>query len=187
MQNPSLSGGFSHAAHQSAHAFRAAMRAMAQPGQIYGISGSVPPAPMSVAAGTLILTLCDPGTPLYLAGDYDQPVVRDWITFHTGAPISGPLDCAFAVGTWAGLLPLTAYRSGTAEYPDRSATVIVEMLELSATGATLRGPGIKATAMLSLPDLAPFQANARIYPLGLDFYFTAGEQLAALPRTTQVS
>lgn len=186
MQNVALGSSFTHPAHQSAHAFRAAMGAMARPGQIHDIAGAVPAAPLSVAAGTLILTLCDPGTPVYLAGDYDCAPLRDWLTFHTGAPFSGPQNCAFAVGSWAGLMPLSAYPTGTPEYPDRSATLIVELPALVAQGATLRGPGIKASASLSLPDSAAFQANAQLYPLGLDFFFTAGAKVAALPRTTRV-
>lgn len=181
-----LGGGFTAAAHQSAHAFRAAMQAMARPGLIVDIGGAVPPAPLSIAAGTLILTLCDPGTPLFLASDHDCNAVRDWVTFHTGAPLTGAATCSFAVGTWQALLPLGAYPIGTPEYPDRSATLIVEMPQLSATGPILRGPGIKDSAALSLPDIAAFQANARTFPLGLDFYFTAGARMAALPRTTQV-
>jgi alpha-D-ribose 1-methylphosphonate 5-triphosphate synthase subunit PhnH len=50
----------------------------------------------------------------------------------------------------------------------------------------LRGPGIKDTAALQLPEIRAFQDNAKLFPLGLDFYFTAGDQLAALPRTTKV-
>ena len=181
-----LGGGFTAAAHQSAHAFRAAMQAMARPGLIVDIGGAVPPAPLSIAAGTLILTLCDPGTPLFLAGDHDCIGVRDWVTFHTGAPLTGPVECSFAVGLWLALLPLGDYPIGSPEYPDRSATLIVEMPQLSATGPILRGPGIKDSAALSLPDIAAFQANTRAFPLGLDFYFTAGARMAALPRTTQV-
>ena len=149
-----LGGGFTAAAHQSAHAFRAAMQAMARPGLIVDIGGAVPPAPLSIAAGTLILTLCDPGTPLFLAGDHDCIGVRDWVTFHTGAPLTGAATCSFAVGTWQALLPLSAYPSGTPEYPDRSATLIIEMPLLSATGPILRGPGIKDSAALSVPDVA---------------------------------
>ena len=181
-----LSGGFTNAAHQSAHAFRTVMQAMARPGQIHQITGAAPPAPLSIAAGTLILTLCDPGTPVFLAGDHDCAAIRDWVTFHTGAPFSGPKDCSFAIGSWDALLPVSAYPIGTADYPDRSATLIVELPELSASGPTLRGPGIKDSAALSLPESAAFQANARAFPLGLDFYFTAGARLAALPRSTRV-
>lgn len=187
MPGVALGGGFRNAAHDSAHAFRAAMAAMARPGRIHDIAGATPPAPLGIAAGTLILTLCDPGTPLFLAGARDCAIVRDWVTFHTGAPFSGPASCAFAVGTWDALLPLQAYPAGTSEYPDRSATLIVELPDLTNVGATLHGPGIKDRAFLSLPDIAAFQTNARTYPLGLDFYFTAGVRLAALPRTTRVS
>ncbi|MEO0766502.1 MAG: phosphonate C-P lyase system protein PhnH, partial [Pseudomonadota bacterium] len=32
-----------------------------------------------------------------------------------------------------------------------------------------------------------FQRNAMLFPLGLDFMFTSGAQIAALPRSTKVS
>ncbi len=180
----SLSGGFAHASHDAAHAFRSMMEAMARPGTVWPLQGATPPAPLSVAAGTLILTLCDPQTPLHLAGACDTAAVRDWVTFHTGAPLCAPADCAFAVGTWADLGPLSAYLAGTPEYPDRSATLIVQ--GAGGTPARLTGPGIKDTAMMDLPDIAAMQANARLYPLGLDFYFTDGAQVRALPRSTKV-
>jgi alpha-D-ribose 1-methylphosphonate 5-triphosphate synthase subunit PhnH len=59
-----------------------------------------------VAAGTLILTLCDPDTGLHLAPSHDVPEVRAWIAFHTGAPLVARGQAAFAVGTWGALLPL---------------------------------------------------------------------------------
>ena len=181
-----LSGGFDDPATQAATAFRAVMEAMARPGQIEQITGALPPTPLSPAAGAVLLTLCDTETPLYLAGRCDTPALRDWLAFHIGAPLIGPADCAFAVGTWADLQPLTDYSIGTASYPDRSATLIVELDDLRAEGATLRGPGIQDTAALSLPEKAAFQANAAQFPLGLDFIFTSGQRLAALPRSTEV-
>ena len=48
--------------------FRAAMRAMARPGTIEMLGAARPPAPVSAAAGTLLLTLCDHDTGLHLAG-----------------------------------------------------------------------------------------------------------------------
>jgi alpha-D-ribose 1-methylphosphonate 5-triphosphate synthase subunit PhnH len=181
-----LQGGFADGPRDAAHAFRAAMGAMARPGTIHEIAGSVPPGPLSIAAGTLILTLCDPETPLYLAGALDRAEVRDWVTFHTGAPFAGPGDCAFAVGTWEALGPLSAYSQGTPEYPDRSATLIVEMARLEARGAVLHGPGIRDAAALNLPGAGAMAANAAQFPLGLDFFLTAGAQVAALPRSTRI-
>ena len=113
-------------------------------------------------------------------------MVRDWITFHTGAPLVERARASFALGPWQALLPLTDYPVGSAEYPDRSTTLIVEMPTLTQTGARLTGPGIETAAALSLPDIAAFQRNAALYPLGLDFLFTAGDHLAALPRSTRV-
>jgi alpha-D-ribose 1-methylphosphonate 5-triphosphate synthase subunit PhnH len=181
-----LDGGFADAPRDAAHAFRAAMDAMARPGRIARLQGASPPAPLSVAAGVLILTLCDPETPVHLAGAHDTAALRGWIAFHTGAPVVGRADAAFAVGTWEALLPLDGYRIGEAEYPDRSATLIVEMAGLAAEGATLTGPGIRDTARLTLPEAEAFRRNARLFPLGLDFFLTAGDRVAALPRTTRV-
>ncbi|MCV6585976.1 MAG: phosphonate C-P lyase system protein PhnH, partial [Marinibacterium sp.] len=47
-------------------------------------------------------------------------------------------------------------------------------------------PGIRTEAALSLPEAHQFQANATLFPCGLDFFFTSGVEAAALPRTTRV-
>jgi len=186
MDQISLSGGFAEPPQTAAMAFRAIMQAMARPGTIQDISGAVPPAPMSEAAGTVVMTLCDPDTGIFLAGRYHCAAVCDWIRFHTGAPVVAQQNATFVLGQWSDI-DLSALPTGTPEYPDRSATVIVEQPALVARGATLRGPGIKDTHTLNLPDQAAFQRNAALFPLGLDFIFASGTQIAALPRTTQVS
>ncbi|KEJ87892.1 phosphonate C-P lyase system protein PhnH [Sulfitobacter donghicola] len=186
MQSHILEGGFANAPVEASHAFRAVMTAMARPGEIVELSGAQPPAPLSPAAGAVLLTLCDPDTPVFLAPSHDTDDIRNWIIFHTGAPIATAQDAMFAVGVWADH-PLEAYSRGTAEYPDRAATLIVETDALANAGATLQGPGIKDQTALSLPETHAFQQNARLFPLGLDFIFTTGNRLAALPRTTRVS
>ena len=185
MQNAALEGGFTQAPQQSAIAFRAALNAMARPGRIETLSGATAPM-LSTAAATLLLTLCDPDTPIYLAGRFDSADLKDWLRFHTGAPIVGPEHSMFAVGDWASLNPLDRFPIGVPEYPDRSTTLIVECDALRDTGARLTGPGIEVQHHLSLPEVDAFQRNAQLFPLGLDFYFTADAQLAALPRTTKV-
>jgi alpha-D-ribose 1-methylphosphonate 5-triphosphate synthase subunit PhnH len=187
MDTQALTGGFADAPIAAAHAFRAAMEAMARPGSIQTLTGAAPPAPLSVAAGALILTLCDPETPVWLAPSHDVAALRDWIAFHTGAPLTTPESAMFAIGDWAGLTPITRFPIGTPEYPDRSATLIVEMPALVAEGARLTGPGIRDAAALSLPEVQAFHDNATLFPLGLDFYFTWRDRAAALPRTTKVS
>ncbi|NDW47736.1 phosphonate C-P lyase system protein PhnH [Ruegeria sp. PrR005] len=179
-------GGFRDAPVDAAHAFRAAMTAMARPGDIRRIAGAAPPAPLSVAAGTLLLTLCDPETRVHLGGAADNDAVRQWLSFHTGAPLCDAGEADFALGSWADLMPLSRYRIGTPEYPDRSATLIVECETLENVGAELSGPGIRDTARLSLPDAGALQGNAMLYPLGCDFFFTCGDRVAALPRSTTI-
>nr|WP_325248695.1 phosphonate C-P lyase system protein PhnH [Amylibacter sp.] len=186
MELSALSGGFDNAAHQSATAFRAIMNVMARPGVIETVTGAVPPKGLSIAAGSLLLTLCDPETNLHLAGDLDTKTIRDWLTFHTGAPIVPAAQADFAIGAWEDLMPLTQYAIGTDQYPDRSATLIVEMPELAQSCVTLTGPGIQTSTALSLPAIEPLQLNAALFPLGCDFFFTAGDQIAALPRTTKL-
>ncbi|MEX0305737.1 MAG: phosphonate C-P lyase system protein PhnH [Leisingera sp.] len=186
-ENTVYAGGFSNPPVAAAHAFRAAMNAMARPGQVQEISGATPPEGISAAAGSLLLTLCDPETGVFLAPDLDSQALRGWLTFHTGAPIVDAEQADFALGNWKALMPLSRFRIGTPEYPDRSATLIVEVPGFEAPNAVLSGPGIKGTARMQLPELAAFQNNAVLYPLGLDFFFTAGSQIAALPRSTQVA
>ncbi len=172
-----MEGGFHDQPRQSATAFRAALEAMARPGTIHTVTGAHPPA-LSVAAGVLLLTLADRTTGLWLAPSL--LAAREWITFHTGAVVVAPEQAQIAIGAWDDL-PLDALPLGQPDYPDRSATVIVEMPALTATGARLTGPGIRDSAHLSLPPIP-----AARFPLGLDYFLTCGDRLAALPRTTKV-
>jgi alpha-D-ribose 1-methylphosphonate 5-triphosphate synthase subunit PhnH len=97
----------------------------------------------------------------------------------------------FAVGRWEELLPLAGWPAGEPEYPDRAATLIVEV-EALAGGPVLElsGPGIDGRARLApvLPEGAAeaLRANAARVPRGLDFFFTAGGQVAGLPRSTRI-
>lgn len=186
MIDGALDGGFADPPVQSAHAFRAALEALSRPGAIRAVTGAQPPAPLSVAAGVLLLTLTDATTPLHLAGAADCAAVREWVTFHCGAPLVSPERAAFALGDWAALQPVARFAVGTPEFPDRAATLIVETPTLSAQGARLTGPGIRDAASLSLPEIAAFQSNHALYPLGFDCFFTCGDLLAGLPRSTRV-
>ncbi|RDW11844.1 phosphonate C-P lyase system protein PhnH [Paracoccus thiocyanatus] len=184
--NAILTGGFADPPTQSAHAFRALLEAMARPGRIFAVMGAEPPAPISVAAGVALLTLTDATTPLHLAGAADCEALRGWVGFHSGAPLVAADQAQFALGTWDALQPLSRFRIREPSYPDRSATLIVELNRLEAQGARLTGPGIETEARLSLPETAAFRANRALFPLGFDCILTCGARLAALPRSTNV-
>jgi len=184
--NAILTGGFADPPTQSAHAFRALLEAMARSGRMFAVMGAEPPAPISVAAGVALLTLTDATTPLHLAGAADCEALRGWIGFHTGAPLVAADQAQFALGSWDALHPLSRFRIGEPSYPDRSATLIVEMDRLTGHGPALTGPGIETATWLSLPETAAFRANRALFPLGFDTIFTSGDRIAALPRSTRV-
>ena len=187
LHDSALSGGFTDPAPQSARAFREVLQALSRPGQPREIEGAAPPAPLSQAGGTLALVLCDRTTPVLLAGAYDCDTLRDWLTFHTGAPLTqDPEAAVFALGDWAALQPLLAhFPLGTPEYPDRATTVIVDGAT-QGQPVTLSGPGLAAPLPFTLPQPAFFAENALQFPLGLDFFFTQSAQVTGLPRSTRI-
>jgi alpha-D-ribose 1-methylphosphonate 5-triphosphate synthase subunit PhnH len=157
----------------AAHAFRARFRRSA------GRAGSRRSGRRHAAralfarGGALLLTLCDGTTPLHLAPSHDSEALRGWITFHTGAPLVPRRAAAFALGTWEALQPIARFAIGTAEYPDRAATLIVEMPALTASGARADRAGHRDRGALSLPETAAFQANRARFPLGFDCFSPA--------------
>ncbi|KEP71164.1 carbon-phosphorus lyase [Thioclava dalianensis] len=181
-----LSGGFAEVAQQSARAFRAVLNAMARPGQLQQLEGAAPPAPLSPAAGAVLLTLVDQSTRLHLAPSHDTPEIRNWIAFHCGAPLSGAEEAAFALGAWEALQPVARFAMGTPDYPDRAATLIVEEAGSNPPNARLSGPGIETQVKAYLPDIAAFQANHAGFPLGFDCLFTARDTVFGLPRSSNV-
>ena len=181
---------FADPAPDAAVAFRAIMEAMARPGTIREARAPAPQG-LSPAAAAVLLVLADATTPVWTAHG------SDWLVFHTGARIAAiRAEAVLAHGTWDDLAPLTDWPVGTPDYPDRSATLIVEVPGLDAagprlmgsrlTGTRLTGPGIEDEARLPLPDAAALAANAALYPLGVDLILTCGDLVAALPRSTRI-
>jgi len=189
-----LAPGLADPAHDSQRLFRAVLEGFSHPGRIVALPQA--PAgvgPLSAAATAFILTFVDRDTPLWLAPAFDTDAVRDFVRFHTGAPIVTRKDDAlFAVPTPDRDSLLDGFAIGTDPYPDRSATLIVELPSLS-TGPErfLRGPGIQSRAAARLDGLpdsfwAEWKANNALFPCGVDLVFTAGSELLALPRSIVV-
>ncbi len=169
----------------SARAFRAIMEALARPGTIRVVAAPAPEG-LSPAAAAVLLVLADPTTPIWLPNDVPGGAA-EWLVFHTGAPRTATRgEATFAAGAWDHLVPLGDWPVGTPDYPDRSATLIVEVPTLDGTGTRLSGPGIAAETRLPLPDPASLAANAARYPLGVDLILTCGDRIAGLPRSTRI-
>lgn len=181
-------GAFADPPRQSQRIFRALLTAMAEPGTAHTVARSAAaPAPMSPAMAAVALTLCDGGTPLFLAEAFRQAPSR-WLVFHTGAPLTEDRgEAAFAL---LDAPDLEGFAIGTDTYPDRSATLVVEVA-LAGPSFALRGPGIDGTREFSAALGADFAQrwahNRALFPCGVDLVLTDGERIAALPRTTEVT
>ncbi|MEO0341929.1 MAG: phosphonate C-P lyase system protein PhnH [Pseudomonadota bacterium] len=181
-----ITKGFSRPAIDSAVAFRAVMTAMARPGAAFEVLDVEPPVGLSPAAASVALTLFDIETPVYLGASVNTPDIKQWLLFHTNAPFTQPEEAMFALGSWEDLQPLNQFSVGTPEYPDRSATLIVDIEAWDGVTARLSGPGLENPICAQLPALEPLQLNSALYPLGCDFLFTCCAEVMGLPRSTKL-
>lgn len=195
---PVLSGllpGFADPVSGAQATFRAVLDAMARPGTVVAVSPTPDaPAPLSPVTAALALTLLDMDTPVWLDPAAAQPAVVEYLRFHCGCPlVEAPAAAAFAVvADGAALPPLAAFDHGSDDYPDRGATVIVQVASLSTAGPwRLKGPGIDGTARLGaapLPVAFPAWAvaNHAGFPRGIDVILAAPDGVACLPRSTRL-
>jgi alpha-D-ribose 1-methylphosphonate 5-triphosphate synthase subunit PhnH len=101
--------------------------------------------------------------------------------------------CSFALIADAQALPaLDRFSLGGNEYPDRSATLILQVESLRQGPAfELRGPGIDGSAVQRATqqpaDLYERLAiNATLFPRGIDVVLVADDAVVAIPRTTRL-
>ncbi len=188
-----LAPGFADPPLQAQSVFRRVLDAMAHPGHIETLADDAPtaPPPFDDATFALALTLLDFETPVWLDERLSALGVIENLSFHCGCPIvEQPGDAAFALISDAARMPaLSAFHHGTSEYPDRAATLIVQVDGLAeGEGWTLTGPGIRHQAwlrVLGLPENFEerWHTNRAGFPNGVDLIFSHGRRLACLPRT----
>lgn len=80
---------------------------------------------------------------------------------------------------------------GMHEYPDRSATLVLQVQGFRRMDAVLSGPGIKGKLHFGAEGLVqPFWTemteNQARFPVGVDVILVASRSIAALPRSTAV-
>ncbi len=189
-----IAPGLADPSHDSQRLFREVLEAFSHPGRIVALPEAPTGAgPLSHAATAFVLTLVDRDTPLWLEPTFDVATVRDFVRFHTGAPITTrKADALFALLTPDRTPLLDGFAIGTDPYPDRSATLVIEVPSLTGGATrTVRGPGIETRAEISiagLPDSfwSEWAANHALFPCGVDLVFTSGAGLLALPRSIVV-
>jgi alpha-D-ribose 1-methylphosphonate 5-triphosphate synthase subunit PhnH len=177
--------------------FRAVLNAMARPGSVHLVSSviSAPP-PLSTGAAALALTLCDQDTPIWLdARLRAAEQVVSWLRFHCGSTIADDSQtAAFAfVSTPSELGPFDLFHPGTLDYPDRSATIVLQVATLrSGPSLILTGPGIRGRHVLRASPLPQdigerLAANRGLFPRGIDLVLVTASEIAALPRSVHVA
>lgn len=174
-------------------AFRAVMDAMSHPGEVRRLVTSIrPPAPLTPAAAAVACALMDFETPVWLdASLANVQEVSTWLRFETGAPVvSQPDQATFAIVADAQALPaFSAFALGSHDYPDRSATLLVQVQHLGeGDPMRLSGPGLarpRSVRATSLPAdfIERLQANRALFPRGVDLLLVSDDAVAALPRS----
>ena len=187
--------GFTDPVHDSQRVFRTALDALARPGRIARISSNLaPPAPLLATSASLLLALADYETTVWLDDALAEATdVADFIRFHTGAPLTRiRREADFAVMAAPLIMPpLASFAQGTPEYPDHSATLIVQVESLANDGWIFAGAGIPARQSFCaapLPADLPRQLadNRARFPCGVDLIFVTSAEIAALPRSCRI-
>ena len=176
------------------HSFHRLLKAMSEPGVIVALHQLKHGwQPLNIATTSVLLTLADNDTPVWLSNTLHNDIVSQSLRFHTNAPlVEQPQQATFAVSSdTISSEQLNALFEGSAVAPETSATLIVQVPSLSG-GRMLRltGAGIAEERMIApqLPNCILHELTERPhpFPLGVDLILTCGERLLASPRTTHV-
>ena len=184
---------FAHPVFDSQRNFRELLQAMARPAAPRAVPVlAAAPAPILPATMAVLLTLCDADTAVWLQQPNDE--VASHLRFHAGVRlVQEPADADFALITAPpSMPPLSLFAHGELRYPNRSATLIVQVDGFDDNvGRRFAGPGIRDVEQLAIEGLPTgfWQQRAAMsaqLPLGVDLIFISGERMVALPRTTRV-
>ncbi len=172
--------------------FRAALKALAEPGLLQHLPSAPRLDGLAPATYALCLALLDRDTPLWLAPSFDTPLIRANLAFHCGCPLTATReDAVFALLGEQDLIDLSGFDHGNDRYPDQSCTLLVQLTDLEAgRGLSWRGPGIHTQRRVNLPVPQAFwleRQRREAFPRGLDVLFAAGHHLIGLPRSSRVT
>jgi len=200
MQNLAIVPAFEEPVTQAQQTFRRLLKAMSEPGEMVRIPPLAPLGSLCPATHAVCLTLLDSQTPLWLSDGFADSQIRRNLHFHTGMPLTtDPAAAHFALARGDEIDALERFSRGSAEYPEQGCTLVIQLESLAggrdsgsaATTLQLSGPGIENSRRLNLTGLGQPLVDYLVqrpdsFPWGLDFIFTEGRSLVAIPRTTQV-
>lgn len=194
-----LQPGFADPVGDAQRCFRGVLDALAHPGNIVELAKlailPAPPPGLGAAQSAVLLALADIDTPVWLPPALREAEAGHTLRFHCGCRLTANLaEAHFVVlASLAGLPALDDLKLGEPEFPDRSATLIVEVAGLDAGGPLrLAGPGIQTEASLTVAGWRTantdfLRENRRRFPLGVDLLLTCGHRVAGLPRSVRIA
>jgi alpha-D-ribose 1-methylphosphonate 5-triphosphate synthase subunit PhnH len=188
--------GFNHEAFGSQAVFRVALDALSHPGRVFDMPlETALPRQGHGAAAALLLGLLDADTTLWLSPILASSDAPAWLRFHTGCQIVADATAAQFVWVAQGddMPQLTRLSAGSDDYPDQSATCVLEVdsLHNDAGAWRLQGPGIPSERHLCAQGLssdfaAQWADNHASFPRGVDVFLSTATCIAGLPRTTRI-
>ncbi len=189
----SLLNHFDQPVDDAQHAFRRILKALSEPGVVVSLPHSSGWQPLNPATTSILLTLVDQETPLYLDEPLNSDAVQQNIRFHCGAMLTTSIKKSLfsLFNNEIKEEILINCPAGNELSPEHSTTVILQATSLHlGVPLRLRGPGIEhhRTVAPQLPStvLNYLLNRPATFPAGLDFLLTCGENLMAIPRTTHV-
>jgi alpha-D-ribose 1-methylphosphonate 5-triphosphate synthase subunit PhnH len=184
--------GFRDPIHDAQRTFRALLDVNARPGTTDQITADMSvPLGLTPACGAACLTLLDLDVVVWLQPSFAEQV-RAWLLFHTGCRFTQyPEEADFALIQDVAALPeLSIFNWGTAEKPEASTTLLVqvESFEMGQT-VMLTGPGILDQCVIT-PILPRhfwdfWVQNHQAYPQGVDVFLFTENAVMGLPRTAK--
>lgn len=188
-----LWAGFADPLQQAQQTFRAILKALSEPGEVRTLDATDTDGTIEPATWSVLMTLTDQDTPVWISPMLDRDSVRDNLRFHCGAPVAAQAgEASFAVlaaEEWIGLEP---FAGGDDENPHQSATLIIQVASLSeGPGYRLSGPGIRDNRDVRIDGLSDLHlrllsANRERFPAGIDLILVSGRQILGLARTTRL-
>ena len=149
------------------HSFRRLLKAMSEPGVIVALHQLKRGwQPLNIATTSVLLTLADNDTPVWLAAPLSNDIVNQSLRFHTNASlVNQPEQATFAVTDEA---------------------ISSEQLNALSTGTAVIAEERMIAPQLPKCILHELTERPHPFPLGIDLILTCGERLLAIPRTTHV-
>ncbi|WP_199179911.1 phosphonate C-P lyase system protein PhnH [Chromobacterium sinusclupearum] len=183
---------FVHPVDQAQQTFRAVLSTMAEPLLPQALPALPPALPgLKAATAALLYTLADQDVRVWLPALPSASV--DSLRFHTGMRLTDlPEEADFIVIAQGMPLPdLASLKAGSAEYPDRSATLLIEVASFAEDQVEGSGPGFAAPRRFGAAGLpsgfwTEWQRNHARFPLGVDAMLISDTHVAGLPRSARI-